>query len=61
MMVFLRMHLDTGKRNCKCHTVVDEVYKYSGSSNLEPFKQDQQLTNSHLDFQSENLHGLLYV
>ena len=61
MMVFQRMHLGIGKRNCKCYTVVEEVHKYSDSSNLESFKQDQQLTKLHLDFQSENLHGLQYV
>ena len=50
MMVFQRMHLDSGKRNCKCYTMVDEVYKYSNSSNLELFKQDRQLTNCTLTF-----------
>ena len=40
MMIFQRMHLalENGIVNV---TVVDEVYKYSGSSNLESFKQDQ--------------------
>ena len=30
MMVFLRMHLDTGKRNCK-------VFKHSDSNNFKSF------------------------
>ena len=55
MMIFQRMHLDTGKRNCKfyihgCVRDVDEVYKYNCSSNLESSKQNQQLTNCTLTF-----------
>ena len=46
------MHLGIRKRNCKCYTVVDEVYKYSDSNNLESFKQDQQLTNCTLTFKA---------
>ena len=59
MMVFQRMHLGIGKRNCKCYTVVNKVFKYSDSSNLE--SAGSAANKLHLDFQSENLHGLLCV
>ena len=45
MMVFLRMLLGFGKRNCK-------VYKYSDSNNFKSFKQDQQLSNCTFTFKA---------
>ena len=58
-MVFQRMHLGIGKRNCKCYTVVDEVYKYNGSSNFKsfnmvsrPFQECKQLSNLTLTFKA---------
>ena len=66
MMVFLRIYLGIGKRNCK-------VYKYSDSNNFKSFKQDQQLSNCTLTFNAriymdcymcgkeyKSWHGLFY-
>ena len=45
MMVFQRMRLGLGKRNCK-------VYKCSNLDNFKSFKQDQQLSNCAVTFKA---------